>query len=278
MKFRNIVPMVAVVIGMAAIFGTGEAASVAATTKVYPIVDVSTGFLLGGTAQGQWLSTEVMSDTVAGGQRYRVYNLKGFLGRGTGTGAEEAGAPCEDTRIVEMKPSFEGVGAIGSGGSWAAMPRVPKRVPVGSAFYAKAVADMLKANGIDDPDVNIEQILRIDLEGDGTSEVLVSASHFAGSENNEPLPSAEPGDYSIVFMRKVVRGEVKTVVLAKEIITEKIEFGAPSKYSVEGVLDLNGDRVMEVVLNGRYYEGGWSSVYEVKGTDVEEVLSAGCGA
>ena len=104
------------------------------------------------------------------------------------------------------------------------------------------------------------------------------ASHFSGSENNEPLPSSEPGDYSVVFMRKLVGGKVQTVMLAENIILHKLEFSAPYKWSISGVLDLSGDGVMEVVLHGRYYEGDWTSILQVKSTQFEEVLSAGCGA
>jgi hypothetical protein len=219
-----------------------------------------------------------MSNTVVGGETYRVYGLKGYLGRSVGSGAPSAGEPCEDTRIVDLKPSYQDIQAIASGGIWAAMPRVPKSLPIKQPVYVKAVSDLLKARGIAEPKVNIEQALQIDLEGDRVNEVLVSASYFAGSEDNEPMPSAEPGDYSIVIMRKLVRGKVETVVLAEDVQAKKIEFGAPFKFDIAGVLDLNGDGVMEVVLHDRYYEGAGSSVMEIKGTQVETVLDAGCGA
>ena len=278
MKFIGIAAATLMLVVVALCMGDGTKSQAAAPSRIYPVVDPSYGFLLGGTSQGKWLTTDVMSNTVAGGEVYRAYSLKGYLGRAAGSGAESAGAPCEDTQIVDLKPSYQDAGAIAVGGTWTAMPRVPKSLSNKQPVYVKAVADLLKAEGIANPKVNIEQILQIDLEGDRVNEVLVSASYFAGSEDNEPMPSAEPGDYSIVFMRKLVRGKVETVVLAEDIQTKKVDFGAPFKFDIAGVLDLNGDGVMEVVLHDRYYEGIGSSVLEIKGTKYEVVLDAGCGA
>jgi hypothetical protein len=47
---------------------------------------------------------------------------------------------------------------------------------------------------------------------------------------------------------------------------------------VNALVDTNGDGVLEIVVFGQYYEGSWSSVYRVRGTQVEEVLTCGCGA
>jgi hypothetical protein len=282
MKAIGIAAATLMLVAVSLCFGSGTkngvAAQVAAPPRIYPVVDASYGFLLGGTSQGKWLTTDIMSNTVVGGEAYRLYGLKGYLGRSVGSGAPSAGEPCEDTRIVDLKPSYQDIKAIASGGTWAAMPRVPKSLSTKQPVYVKAVSDLLKAEGIAAPMVNIEQVLQVDLEGDRVNEVLVSASYFAGSEDNEPMPSAEPGDYSIVFMRKLVRGKVETVVLAEDVQTKKIEFGAPFKFDIAGVLDLNGDGVMEVVLHDRYYEGAGSSVLQIKGTQYEVVLDAGCGA
>jgi hypothetical protein len=44
------------------------------------------------------------------------------------------------------------------------------------------------------------------------------------------------------------------------------------------VIDTNGDRILEMTVFGRYYEGAWSTAYRINGTKVEKVLSCGCGA
>jgi hypothetical protein len=56
------------------------------------------------------------------------------------------------------------------------------------------------------------------------------------------------------------------------------EFNAPSEHRVMGVLDLNGDGILEIVLSGRYYEGDWVDAYRVDGVKTTKLLSMGCGA
>jgi hypothetical protein len=197
----------------------------------------------------------------------------------TGTKSESYGVPCEDTYQLEVSPKrtskYE---VVGMGGTWAAVPRVPRVERTNQQVYIKAVGDELKRMGLANPKVKVSQVIRIDLEGDGSAEVLVSATNYAAQyEGIAMTPNAQAGDYSIVFMRKVVNGKVQTVPIEGQVYTEDKEFVAPSQHSIAAVLDLNNDRVMDIVTHGFYYEGDWHSVYEVKGTQVEEVLSCGCG-
>ncbi|MEO8285493.1 MAG: hypothetical protein ABI670_03540 [Chloroflexota bacterium] len=276
---RNVAAVVALIALAFLVSGGKESrAATEATTTVYPLMDVGCGCLLGGTSGGKWISTDAMSSTVKSGQKYRVYTLKGYLGQATGSAAESMGVPCEEEREVTIKPAYKGDIVVASGGPWAAMPRVPKSLGANQPVYVKAVSDLLKARGIASPRVKIEQIVQIDLEGDRVNEVLVSASYFGGSDANGPTPSAEAGDYSILFMRKVINGKLETIVLADGEYPQPLEFAAPLKYTLGGVLDLNGDGVMEIVVHSEYYEGLSSSVFQVNGAQVEEVLFCGCGA
>jgi len=258
--------------------GFGNSGSQAAT-GVYPVVDLGAGCLLGAGAKGKWLDSDGVSPMLKGGESYRLYTLRGYIGQGVGSAASSVGAPCEETEQVAVGPlsrSKEGVIAVG--GQLRAMPRVPRAESNNQAVYIKATSDILKRNGIATPKVKITQVLRIDLEGDGVQEVIVSATNYAGSVDGIITPGAQAGDYSVVFMRKVVKGKLETVILDAEIYPGPKEFSAPAEYKVAGILDVNGDRIMEVVVHGRYYEGGWSTVYTINGTKVQEVLSCGCGA
>jgi hypothetical protein len=35
---------------------------------------------------------------------------------------------------------------------------------------------------------------------------------------------------------------------------------------------------MEIIVHGGYYEGAWTTVYDVSRNKVEEALACGCGA
>lgn len=243
-----------------------------------PVMDLGTGCLLGGAAKGTFVLPAAAAALVRGGEKYRMYGLAGYLGRGTGSRPDSLGVPCIDTMEVSITPDYSQYDAIGVAGTWAAMPRVPRAMSSGTQVYKNATANLLKALGIVQPKVNVTQVLRVDLEGDRVDEVLVSATYYAAGFEGGPSPNAEAGDYSIVYMRKAMGGRVETTVLAADIYSRAVEFVAPAAYRIRGVLDLNGDGSMEVVVYGRYYEGHWSTVYQVKGTQVEEVLTCGCGA
>ena len=281
MKLRHIV---APAIALLAIVGLSSASSQAAPADapapIVPLVSFGgASCILGGSQGGKWVTSEQMAANVKAGIKYRMYSLAGFLGVSTGTKSESYGVPCEDTYQLEVSPKrtskYE---VVGMGGTWAAVPRVPRVERTNQQVYIKAVGDELKRMGLANPKVKVSQVIRIDLEGDGSAEVLVSATNYAAQyEGIAMTPNAQAGDYSIVFMRKVVNGKVQTVPIEGQVYTEDKEFVAPSQHSIAAVLDLNNDRVMDIVTHGFYYEGDWHSVYEVKGTQVEEVLSCGCG-
>ena len=90
-------------------------------------------------------------------------------------------------------------------------------------------------------------------------------------------PNAGAGDYSLVFLRKEVEGKVVTSIITGEFYPVPKKFNAPSAYLIIGVLDLNGDGILEVVLSGRYYEGDWVDAYRVDGVRTTKLLSMGCG-
>lgn len=261
---------------------TASGKTEAATPGFAPVMDFGTGCLLGGALNRQFIPADIATTKITGGEVYKIYGLQGRLGTALGSKPASIGMPCEDVTAVSTRPSYEGKNVIGLGSTWAGMPRVPVAISPNLAVYKNAVADLLKARGIAQPTVMIDQIYRIDLEGDGTSEVLISASYFKHVALQQPwagpTPNADAGDYSILFMRKVVAGIVKTVVLAEDVYTQAAEFVAPKQFRLRGVADINGDGTMEVLVFGRYYEGQWTSVFQVKGTDVQEVLSCGCGA
>ena len=91
-------------------------------------------------------------------------------------------------------------------------------------------------------------------------------------------PNSRAGDYSLVFLRKVVQGKVVTRIITGEYYPKAKKFNAPAEHRVIGVLDLNGDGILEIVLSGRYYEGDWVEAYRVDGAKIIKLFSMGCGA
>ncbi len=251
----------------------------ASAQDIHPAVDVETGCLLGGVVKGNWLEDVKIAPMLKGGERYRLYTSTGSAGEASGAKPESSGAPCEETQVINFTPETKE--GIAVGGDWNAQPRVAQALNVNNPEYRQVVTGILRKHGIPRPKINITQILRVDLEGDGTEEVLISATYLAGGIGSADSGMAfrvARGDYSFVVLRKIVNGKVRDLALAEEYYPRKMANAIPTKYKVAGLLDLNGDGKMEVIIHMDYYEGSSSSVFRIDGSKATNVFGCGCGA
>jgi hypothetical protein len=183
--------------------------------------------------------------------------------------------------VKDLAPNEKDADLIAVGGDWNALPRVPKVESNSSPVYRAAVADHLRRKGIRRPQINIVKVLRVDLDGDGTEELLINATRAKLWESGSLANDSNPGDYSVVLLRRVVKGKVQTIVLDGEYHPKPRNAeteGPPNVYEISAVLDLNGDGRMEVIVRGSYYEGDWKTVYAFHGNRVENIFGCGCGA
>lgn len=250
----------------------------AADAPIVPVVDARLGYLLGGTRNGKWINDKDTARALKGGEPYRVYGFSTLLGATTGSKTRTDEAPCNETHWVRLQRNYNGVVAVG--GKWNALPRRFRVQNTQQKVYRDEVARILRQRGIKNPKVNITQLWRVDLEGDGIEEVLLTATNYKGMKAGPYSISANAGagEYSIVTLRKIVNGKVQNIPVAGEVYPKAKVFNAPNAYTVAGVYDLNGDGKMEIVVNSNYYEGGATSVFEVQGGTVKEVIATGCGA
>ena len=112
----------------------------------------------------------------------------------------------------------------------------------------------------------------MDIEGDGTDEVLISASHFVESTGHD----VEFGDYSLVLMRKVVGDSVETIPLVADYYYE-VAMQFPLTYTLTFLADLNNDGVLEVLVGVQRWEGSGIIVFEIDGTTAYPVFDVLCG-
>ncbi len=133
---------------------------------------------------------------------------------------------------------------------------------------------MLASLGIQDPDPLLRQVVRADLDGDGSDEVLVRAERLVDRESLLPVE----GEYSVLFLRRLVGGAVRDTVLFSD--TAHVDAGSRymTAFDVGAVADLNGDGRMEVVIGIKYYEGSSVQVHELQGDTLAPVLGLGCGS
>jgi hypothetical protein len=252
---------------------------------LHPIIEIETGYFFGASKHGKWIKAERAAKSMHGKTTYQVYSLTKQIGNITATKPEFIEEPCPETLTVSPTPKVKD-GVIGLAASWNALPRKPVIADVTQTVYVEAVRDFLQSRGIADPKVKITRILRVDLDGDGKEEVLISATNYFTDDKSDrsaapfpeaPIESPQRGSYSIVILRRLVAGKVQTQLVAGELYPKPDESVAPNVYQVAAVLDLNGDGKLEVIVRSFYYEGGQTTIYRCEPNTIEEVLSVECG-
>lgn len=236
-------------------------------------------YVIGGHASGKWLDTGKAGKTIKPGTSFRAFSLKGEAGKLTVQKSAPMDDVCMDVWMADTKPEpDQDVKGVAIAADWNPMPRPVKAADLTQEVYVNAVRDLLIAQGIRKPVVKITQHLRVDLEGDGEEEVLLSATHYPTAEGlgNAPMASGA-GNYSFTVLRRVIAGKLVSQVLQGEFYTKAQDFNAPNVYEVGAIADLNGDGKMEIILHSQYYEGGATTVWQVGSKKASKVLEVACG-
>jgi len=227
-------------------------------------------YLLGGMQDGKWLSPDAVVPDLAEDD-YQVFSMNGSIGSARGT--EPVYEEYCKSYLIDMDSDPQDDRAVGITGNWNVTPRLAQEIPTDNSTYIDELTNRLKEQGFLDPVVNISQILRVDLEGDGTDEVLISASHFVEPTGH----SVEPGDYSLVIMRKVVGNSVETIPILEDYYHQEVVTQFPLTYTGAFTADLNGNGVLEIVIGVERWESLGMMVFEFDGTTVHRVFEMLCG-
>ncbi len=162
--------------------------------------------------------------------------------------------------------------------------RIRKARPISTnnKTYKKIARDFLKSRGYsDNTPMFIKQIVKIDLENDGTDEVFITVQSSENYETQWIDTEAQGPFYCYTFMRKIGKnGQVKTTVLAEDHHTsQEMEEGSAITYEsrVIGFVDLNNDGISEMIMIEEYYEGWEVGLWQLKKNGEFEVIS-GVGA
>jgi hypothetical protein len=240
-----------------------------AATAVIPIVvyDGST-FLLGGVQAQTWLEAPAAASLLTGGERYRVLAPdQAVETTAVGSTPVEAAPSCSEFYTVRLEPVLSSSAVVAVGGDWQLQPRQPRALATNNAALQHVVVAFLQSKGIAHPRVQIESALTVDLESDGSDEVVLTATRLATQEQDPT--NAAAGDYSLVAVQKTVNGTPTLIELNGNYFPQGGDFVAPYEYRVLGVL--------EIVVNGAYYEGAYTSAFGIEGTTARTLLTSGCG-
>jgi hypothetical protein len=239
------------------------------------VLALSSSCLIGGTTGGHWTKAIDLAARLKGGERYRLYGLKGFIGEATGAKPDPPGPedePCADMRTVQIDPAPNKDASLAISGQWNALPRPVQILSNSIGTYRDALRRVLAQNGIQSSGAAPDQTLRADLDGDGTMEILIAASKHAGGDGTP----AKAGDFSVVLLQKIVNGAVQSIPVLSQYHQSERDTTPVEQYRIIGVLDVDGDGKMEIAVHGHYHEGDWTTIYSVAGDKVQEVATCGC--
>jgi hypothetical protein len=274
------IPTSAITTTVPAASTTVETSTTTTTTTEPPAVD--TLVTVGNTCLLGWWDESWQSGDdlpVGGGEEYQVVRLDEPIALTTGSGARSHCEPL-DLVSVEFDPEIPGgfreVDALAIQTQGEVRPSPVELLGLSTPAYITATSELLETRVAGIPIITLTQVIRTDLEGDGVDEVIVAASTIP-----DDLISSQVGDYSIVYLRKVIEGEVQTAILGLSIVEDLDNlFQNLAVFEVAAVADLNGDGKMEIVLNGTVWEGAFLQAWEYVDDDLGpvEVLSCGCGS
>lgn len=239
---------------------------VAATAD--PTIVVAEGLVIGQFAGGRWregqkldvsTSATITYRTVGLGQLGRSYTIKGFFTEDP-PGGPLLGQPNDD-RVIPADLLASGPGLR--------IPRKVKLLGTGSKVYVDAVSSFLASKRYK-ARARLSKVVSVDLDGNGTQEVLIEAASRPRVQQDQ----ARPGDYSLVLLRALVGGKVRTFPIHFSFR------GADqwvNSHEILGLADFEGDGKMEFVVTDNYYEGQAATLYRFANGKVQPLASNGAG-
>ena len=234
----------------------------------------SSGLLLGGFVDGSWKSAEDIASFLEGRRTYQLVNQDVVKNKAWGQlSTPPDGFFCPDRVYIDFPGVNPGVFSYAIEGDWNPLPRTPEKIDSGSPYYMELVKERIKANGVGSSPAQIQEIKQIDLEGDGTDEIIINASYY---QNKSGIPSATRGDYSLVILRQVTGNVTADLPLFQSYELSDREDGVPAYVRSVRVIDLNGDGMMEILVSVEYFDATQVLVYELSSDTQTPVLAIFC--
>jgi hypothetical protein len=226
--------------------------------------------LLGGAENGAWVSAADAAVRLSGGETYMLYSLDGP--QGTTIGSQPAPDMICPQYYMQWNPAPSVPSLIGVGGGWNALPRMPKASDISDyPVYAAAVGAWLASQGMPVPDpLELANVTRADLDGDGSLETVISASRFIEPTGHD----VGAGDFSTVLLYR--ESDAETIQLAGDVYPAARSLVFPRTYSLLAIADLNGDGRMEVIVHVDLWEGEGFRVLSYDGSAAYPVFDTSC--
>lgn len=154
--------------------------------------------------------------------------------------------------------------------------RAPRRAteldPKGS-LYRSALSDYLVSRKLKGARARLTRVVRCDLDGDGRDEVILEGSSRSGlAQTGLGGDGVRADDYSVVLVRTLVGGRVRTVPLWSALGRT-----AYSDAKLAAVADLDGDGRMEVVISWTAWEAGGAELWSFRAGRTKKLAARAAG-
>jgi len=217
----------------------------------HPIANLDGGYLVGGVIDGKWGDATAISAHITGIQPCKIYSLDSQTVRTIPlkiSDSETGGAIYISEKVQAM--------TVGVVAEWNPWPRFPKVLAAGrNTIYRDEVKKLLKQRSIITGDIALTQVIRVDLDGDGVDEVLLTATTSRDGYLTDGV-GVRSKDFSLAVVRKVEHGKVVNHLLKCVFAPNIKHFDfidiMPCTYTIIGVLDIDGDGKMEILLREQY--------------------------
>jgi hypothetical protein len=232
-------------------------------------------YLVGGLDRGKWLSAQDMRPLLPTSTKCKLYSLTGAAGEADAMPEKPGSAFGNPVTLKGGPKKTDGLLGLSATAPWNVQPRIATAVAVAvdHPVYVAVVRDFLQAHGMAGAKVILTQVLKIDLGGDGVEETLISASSAdAGTGHTE-----KAGNYSVVLLRRNNGGVVTTHVITGAWFPRDASAPYAEKFRITGLLDLDSDGTLEIIVRAGFHEGESTRVYRTSKGDVFWLLEGDLG-
>lgn len=252
------------------------------------LVEMMNRAVVGAWSGGNWIPSHDVVRIMKKGDRIRLLSFDSI---GTETVVIDIGAPSGPVLQgaigveIDQNVTQEGFGFIGDHNP---LPRKPvwtvrKGVPTASTTDSGIVLQLKTELGLQATDsqrlLRINDWVQVDLDNDGMNDTLVIASNWM--PDDQGLRGVRKGDASIILFAKKEKGGFSFYPFWKNIAQkdfspedEQTEMILPS---LEGVYDINGDGLLEIVIEVERYEAGDVEVFDFSTGNLLSVLEISYG-
>ncbi|HNY29930.1 MAG TPA: hypothetical protein PKO15_03495 [Fibrobacteria bacterium] len=164
-------------------------------------------------------------------------------------------------------------------GEWNPFPRSPKPQGTTNKTYQQVVRDVLAKNGLRDVPIAIGRMDRIDLDGDGTEEVVLHAQ----AEGTQTQDGKLSFFYSILVVRRLERGTVVDHILpqggtAGTALGRDLDWSNRMDLTLDGYADLDGDGILEILVSEHAVDYGGNTAWKLGAKGLSILAHESCGA